>query len=43
MFLGRKALIFSNKKPHLFFRNGVYSNFQTMQPPGYPDRVKVKG
>jgi len=24
-----------NPKPHLFLRNGVYSNFQTMQPPRY--------
>jgi hypothetical protein len=29
-------LLTGNKKPHLFLRNGVYLNFQTMQPPGYP-------
>jgi hypothetical protein len=32
-----------DKKPHLFLRNGVYPNFQTMQPPGYPAWATVKG
>jgi hypothetical protein len=25
-------------KPHLFLRDGVYSDLQTIQPPGYPIR-----
>jgi len=31
------------EKPHLFLRNGVYSNLQTIQPPGYPDWVMAMG
>jgi hypothetical protein len=31
-----------NKKPQLFLRNGVYPDFQTIQPPGYLKRVKAR-
>jgi hypothetical protein len=31
-----------NKKTPPLLRNGVYSRFQTIQPPGYPKGVTVR-
>jgi hypothetical protein len=33
----------SLQKFHSLFRNGVFSNPQTMEPPGYPLGVEAKG